>query len=353
MDFGIVTAKIDEIGYITHAENLGYSHCWVTDSQMIRSNCWAVLALAAEHTRTMRLGTGVNVPGLRLAPVAANGIATINRLAPGRCFISLGTGHTAMRTMGQKPMALKPFREYVRVVRGLLHDEEVDYTLNGETHPIRFQMREHNFIDLDHPIQVYIAGFGPKAQALAGELGDGLVSGLPRGGTVPGMLDNARRGAKQAGKELRADFYVSAMMTLVMPQPGEALTSERIIAECGAAVVTGLHYLVAWHLETGAEPPDYARPMWNGYMDWLNAAPPAVRHQRLHNSHYSFVDPEEARFITPELIKATCLTGSPAELGEQIHGLEQQGLKQIMLYPPLNRQYRVIEDFAEKVMARL
>jgi len=24
-----------------------------------------------------------------------------------------------------------------------------------------------------------------------------------------------------------------------------------------------------------------------------------------------------------------------------------------MLYPPLNRQYRVIEEFAEKVMARL
>ncbi|MBT6275473.1 MAG: LLM class flavin-dependent oxidoreductase, partial [Chromatiales bacterium] len=110
MDFGIVTAKIDEIGYITHAENLGFTHAWVTDSQMIRSNCWAVLALAAQATRTMRLGTGVNVPGLRLAPVAANGIATINRIAPGRCFIGLGTGHTAMRTLGHKPMRVAPFR---------------------------------------------------------------------------------------------------------------------------------------------------------------------------------------------------------------------------------------------------
>jgi alkanesulfonate monooxygenase SsuD/methylene tetrahydromethanopterin reductase-like flavin-dependent oxidoreductase (luciferase family) len=140
MDFGIVTAKVDEIGYITHAENLRYSHCWALDSQMIRSNCWAVLALAAQQTRSMRLGTGVNVPGLRLAPVTANGIATINRLAPGRCFISLGTGHTAMRMLGQKPMRLKPFREYIQVVRALLNGDEVDYTLNGETHPIRFQM---------------------------------------------------------------------------------------------------------------------------------------------------------------------------------------------------------------------
>src|SRR6059036_1599003 len=102
MDVGIVTAKIDEVGYITHAENLGYSHAWVTDSPMIRSNCWAVLALAAHQTRTLRLG-----------PVAANGIATINRIAPGRCFIGLGTGHTGMRLLGQRPMKLAPFREYV------------------------------------------------------------------------------------------------------------------------------------------------------------------------------------------------------------------------------------------------
>ena len=353
MDFGIVTAKVDEIGYITHAENLGYSHAWVTDSLMIRSNCWAVLALAAHQTRAMRLGTGVNVPGLRLAPAAAQGIATINRLAPGRCFISLGTGHTGMRMLGQKPMRLAPFREYVRVVRALLDGEEVDYPLAGETHPIRFQMREHRFIDLEHRIPLYIAGFGPKAQALAGELADGLVSGMPRGGTVREMLANVGAGAARAGRALPADFHTAAMVTLVMRQPGEAADSERIIAECGAAVITGLHYLVAQHLETGADPPEYARPVWTAYMDWLNQAPPEVRHQRLHGSHYSFVDPEEARFLTADLIRATCLTGVPEELVEQVRALERQGLRQIMLYPPLNRQYRVIEDFADRVMARL
>ena len=167
------------------------------------------------------------------------------------------------------------------------------------------------------------------------------------------MLTNARAGAARVGRTLGADFHVAAMVTLVLLQPGEALTSERIIAESGAAVITGLHYLVARHLETGEDPPDYAKPIWKDYMDWLNAAPPEIRHQRLHNSHYSFVDPEEARFLTPDLIKATCLTGTPEELVDQLHTLEQQGLHQIMLYPPLNRQYRVIEDFAERVMSRL
>ena len=353
MDFGIVTAKVDEIGYITHAENLGFSHCWVTDSQMIRSNCWAVLALAARDTRRMRLGTGVNVPGLRLAPVAANGIATINRLAPGRCFISFGTGHTAMRTLGHRPMRLTPFREYVKVVRALLAGEEVDYTLDGETHPIRFQMREHRFIDLEHPIPLYIAGFGPKAQALAGELGDGLVSGLPRGGSVPAMLAHAKRGAAQAGRTLPADFLTAAMVTLAMLRPGEVLDSERIVAECGPAILSGLHYIVARHLETGEDPPEYARPIWKGYMAWLERAPAAQRHQRLHGSHYSFLDPDEARFITPGLVEAVCLAGRPEEIVERVRALERQGLRQIMLYPPLNRQYRVIEDFADTVMSRV
>src|SRR5258706_222099 len=82
--------------------------------------------LAARATRTMTLGTGVNVPGLRQAPAVANGIATINRLAPGRCIIGLGTGHTGVRMLGQRPMKLAPFREYLRVVRGLLRGEDVE-----------------------------------------------------------------------------------------------------------------------------------------------------------------------------------------------------------------------------------
>jgi alkanesulfonate monooxygenase SsuD/methylene tetrahydromethanopterin reductase-like flavin-dependent oxidoreductase (luciferase family) len=258
-----------------------------------------------------------------------------------------------MRTLGHKPMRLGPFREYVKVVRALLAGHEVDYTLDGETHPIRFQMREHRFIDLEHPIPLYIAGFGPKAQALAGELADGLVSGLPRGGSVPAMLAHAERGAAQAGRTLPADFLTAAMVTLAMREPGETLASERIIAECGPAIISGLHYLVARHLETGEDPPEYARPIWKGYLDWLNQAPPAQRHQRLHGSHYSFLDPEEARFITPALVEAVCLAGRPEEIVERVRALEKQGLTQIMLYPPLNRQYRVIEDFATSVMARL
>ena len=352
MEFGITSSKIDEIGFISHAENLGYDFCWVSDSQMIRSNPWAVLALAAQQTRTIRLGTGVAVPGLRLAPVTANGIATINRLAPGRTFLGLGTGNTAMRAMGQKPMRIKAFAEYIRVVRGLLAGEEVDYTRDGVAHPIQFQNLEFRYIDLEHPIPIYIGGFGPRAQALAGELGDGLITGIPRGGTIPEALANVGAGAERAGRSLDG-FHTTALINLLMLQPGETLDSERVIGECGSAIMANVHFLVDLVKETGGDPPDYVKPIWNDYMAFHRARDSKRQHQELHQSHYSFLDPEEARFVTPEMIKAFCIAGQPEEIAEELTELERQGLNAINFIMPLDEQYRLIEDFARRVMALL
>ncbi len=68
---------------------------------------------------------------------------------------------------------------------------------------------------------------------------------------------------------------------------------------------------------------------------------------------HQFVDPEEAQFLAPELIKASCVDGRPEDVIGQLRHLEQQGLKQAMLYPPLNRNYRFIEDFADQVMMKM
>ncbi|MCG8324935.1 MAG: LLM class flavin-dependent oxidoreductase, partial [Thiotrichales bacterium] len=352
MRFGISCSKIDEIGLVTHAENLGYEFCWVTDSPMIRSNPWAVLALAAQATRDIRLGTGVAVPGLRLAPAAANGIATINRLAPGRTFFGVGTGNTAMRTMGQRPARVKEFAEYIRVVRALLDGEEVDYTFAGITHPIKFQNPEFRYVDTENYIPIHVGGFGPRAQALAGELGDGLITGIPRGGTIPDALANVKKGAERAGRDLDG-FETTALVNLLMLEPGETLTSERVIADCGSAIMANVHFLVDLVKETGQEPPAYVLPIWDEYMDFHAKRDAARAHQKLHESHYSYLDPEEARFVTPEMIRNFCIAGQPEEIADQLHELERQGLDALAFIAPLDMQYRRIEDFSRKVMARM
>src|SRR3954467_12245112 len=103
MELGVcVATKIDDVDYVVQAEELGYAAAWMADSQMLWSDPYAALALAADRTSTIRLGTGVAVAGTRPAPVTAASIATINRLAPGRTFLGVGSGNTAMRILGHK-----------------------------------------------------------------------------------------------------------------------------------------------------------------------------------------------------------------------------------------------------------
>ena len=82
MELGVcIASHIGDVDYAVEAEALGYSHAWFADSQMLWSDCYATLALAADRTSTIRLGTGVAVTGTRPAPVTAASIATINALA--------------------------------------------------------------------------------------------------------------------------------------------------------------------------------------------------------------------------------------------------------------------------------
>lgn len=352
MQFGVTATRIDDIGFFSHAENLGFNFAWITDSPLLRSNPWAVMALAAQQTQKIRLGTGLEIGGLRLAPVTANGIATINRLAPGRTFLGVGTGNTAMRTMGQPPMKVDEFREHIQVVRALLNGEEVDFTLNGATHPIRFQNLHYNYVDVKNYIPIHVGGFGSRAQALAGELGDGLITGIPRGGAIPAALDNVQRGADRINRTLE-NFETTALVTLMMLEPGESLADERVIAECGSSVMVNVHFAVELVKETGCEPPDYVKPIWDEYMSFHNARATDTRHQMLHASHYSYLDPDEARFVTPDMIRKFAIAGQPEEIVEQLHDLEKQGLNGINFIPPQEQRYRVIEDFSRKVMAKM
>ena len=88
-------------------------------------------------------------------------------------------------------------------------------------------------------------------------------------------------------------------------------------------------------------------------MDFHASRDAGRKHQELHKSHYAYLDPDEARFITPEMIRTFCIAGQPEEIVEQLHDLQTQGLDGINFIPPLDQQYRMVEDFARRVIARM
>ena len=101
MEFGIALATAaDSWKVVERAEALGFSHAWFYDTQMLSADCFVSMGAAAVKTSRIRLGTGVLIPSNRIAPVSANGLATLNKLAPGRIDFGVGTGFTGRRAMG-------------------------------------------------------------------------------------------------------------------------------------------------------------------------------------------------------------------------------------------------------------
>src|SRR6202047_782912 len=101
MDFGIALPTAADSWRVTkEAEELGFTHAWFHDTQMLSADCFVAMGAAAVSTRRIRLGTGVLVPSNRIAPVTANALASLNKLAPGRIDFGVGTGFKGGRARG-------------------------------------------------------------------------------------------------------------------------------------------------------------------------------------------------------------------------------------------------------------
>ncbi len=363
MKFGVtVVPRVSDWKLFVDLETMGYDCAWAADSQMLYSDAYAVLALAAANTSRIRLGTGVAVAPVRLAPVTAHSIATINQLAPGRVFLGIGTGHTAMRVMGKESMKARPFREYLRVLRALLHGEEVDYALDdsagGERHPIRFLHHGQGFIDVGHPVPIYVAADGPLALKSAGAYGDGRVcSHNQTRGRLQKSLETMRDGAAAVGRVFPDSFHTAALSYACVLQPGESMTSDRVIDEIGPMAAATLHYWWELYRVDGDTSTVAARcrGLWEEYLAFTEKmeTPDARRYQQVHFGHCAFLPPEERRFITEDLIRATGgLVGTPDEIIAMLREREAMGLNEITLLPGMNEARRNLGDFAAKVIAR-
>lgn len=350
---GVVATKIDDWQIFPYLEKLGYDSAWAPDSQMIWSDCYATLALAAHHTSRIRLGTGVSIAGTRAAPVTAHSIATINKLAPGRTFLGIGTGHTAMRIMGQKPVPPSTFRDYLRVLHGLMRGEEVEY--GGQ--PIQFLDRELECINTDDHIDIYVAANGPKALAAAGAYGDARVgAGNEPVSVFQRNMGRMRKGAEDVGRDLQDDFPSAVLTYACILQPGGKLTDDWVIEEVGSAALSSLHFWYEIYLQRGNDAfiMPAVRDTWDAYKAYVESEfSPERRHLYLHRGHCSFTPAGERRFITPELIRASGgLVGEPDEIVEQIRALEAGGLTETLLLPPVAVARDNFKSFAEQVVAR-
>ena len=349
MQFGIVVAtSADSWKVVQRAEELGFTHAWFYDTQMLCADCFVAMGAAAMKTTRIRLGTGVLVPSNRLAPVTASALATLNKLAPGRIDFGVGTGFTARRAMGMDAIKLADMQEYIRVVYALLRGETVEADLEGQRRKIRFLNPELGLINTKDPVQLHVSAYGPKARALVAKMGTSWVSFVGDLQTACSTIEDFKAHWAAAGRA-RSELSAVAFTLGCVLEPGEPYDSPRAIAQAGPRAALYLHRAADEALAglrnfspTDASVQDAVR----SYIDLAREFQPEdARYLTNHRGHLLFVRPEERPFVTADLIRTSTFTATRRELIERIGAMRDAGYTQFAVQITHNQE-QSIEDWA-------
>ena len=170
MDFGVVlqtnppARRVVELA--RRAEANGFTHVWVFDSHVLWQEPFVILARILAETERIVVGPMVTNPGSRDWTVLASTFATLNDAYGPRTICGIGRGDSALRVIGRKPRTLAEMAEAMRVVKGLVAGETVDY--HGKD--LRFPWVEQGW-----DLPMWGAGYGPRALDCIGRHADGFV----------------------------------------------------------------------------------------------------------------------------------------------------------------------------------
>jgi 5,10-methylenetetrahydromethanopterin reductase len=347
MQFGIaIPTAADSWRLVRRAEELGFTHAWFFDTQMLSADPCVAMAAAAMQTSRIKLGTGVLIPSNRIAPVAATAFASLNKLAPGRIIFGVSTGFTGRRTMGLGAVKLADMEEYIRVIQALWRGETVEFTVEGKRRKIRLLNPELGLINTTDPMPTYIAASGPKARAVTAKLGAAWIDNVAdpeRGAATLAQMRTAWQTAGQTGVLTSVAWIGGAVL-----EDGEPVDGPRGMALAAPRAAMLLHRAADTAL-AGYPTPVAMQPAF------ANAVEAYVEHARTfepkdayylsnHRGHLMFVRPDERQFITAEMIRRTSFIGTVADLTQRIGALRDAGFDQVVFSIPPGQEH-AIEDW--------
>ena len=310
MDFGVVlqtnppAARVVELA--RQAEQRGFSHVWTFDSHLLWQEPFVIYSQILAATRKVNVGPMVTNPATRDWTVTASLFATLNEMFGNRTICGIGRGDSAVRVTNGKPTTLATLREAIGVIRGLANDEEVNYK-GGR---LRFPWSAGSRLD------VWVAAYGPKALALAGEVGDGFILQLADPDIAAWSIKAVREAAEAAGRDPASIAICVAAPAYV----GDDLAHQR--DQCrwfGGMVGNHVADIVARYGAGGGAVPQALTSYIEG------------RHGYDYNEH-GRAGNVHADFVPDEVIDRFCLLGPPERHVERLQELASLGVDQFAVY---------------------
>jgi len=207
---GFETSLSDVAVMARAVEAAGVAGLWTAETS---HDPFLPLALAAEHTSRLTLGTAIAVAFARSPVAVATSAWDLARLSDGRFILGLGSQVRAHieRRFGM-PWSGRPvaqMREYLAVVRAAWSAWQTGSRPSHRGDHYRLTLMSPFFDPgpIDHPaIPIYLAGVGGGMTRLAGEAADGLIVHPlhSRAYLADVVLPSVVEGAAQAGRDAGA-----------------------------------------------------------------------------------------------------------------------------------------------------
>ncbi|MBA2618769.1 MAG: LLM class F420-dependent oxidoreductase [Rubrobacter sp.] len=159
------------------AEDLGFAGLWTSET---KHDAFLPLAVAANGTESIDLGTSVAIAFSRSPMETAQTAWDLQSLSEGRFILGLGTqvkAHVERRFSMPFDKPAARLREYILALRAIWESFQAEGPLNFEGEFYRHTLMTPFFNPgpIEHPeIPVYIAGVNTRLAELAGELCDGF-----------------------------------------------------------------------------------------------------------------------------------------------------------------------------------
>src|SRR5438034_575840 len=174
------------------AERNGFEYGWTYDSHILWQESYVLLPIVARETETIKLGHCVTNPGIRDPTIAASWYATMQDLSDGRMVMGIGRGDSSRRVVGLKPVKVAEFERRLRMIKDLMNGRPVEWNEKELTLEWAKDLPE---------IPMHVAGYGPKALAVAGRVGDGVIIQLADPQIIQWIMGTARKAAEEAGRD--------------------------------------------------------------------------------------------------------------------------------------------------------
>ena len=313
---------------VRQAEAGGFTYCWFYDSHILWRDCYPAIAMCMEHTTNMRFGPCVTNPDVRDWSVAASLFASLSLQSGGRFDVGLGRGDSSMRVMGKKPGTLARVAEFSQKLKAMARGEEVTY----EDCPEPVQLRW----SAGHEIPVWIAAYGPKALATAGEHADGVILQIAEPSLVRWFADQCHAAGKAAGRDVSNFRVMSAAPAYFGP------LDECIEATKWFPAMVGNH--VADIVEKYGGDSDLVPQSLTSYIEKRRG----YDYKKHGESDNPFLD-----FITPDIVQGFSVLGSPDDHIAKLKALEAAGTTQFNIYLDNGNEEEIIAKYSEQVIPAL